>query len=338
MPACLLCGIDSDQLTDEHVFPAALGGTIVLRNGTCASCNNGLSTAEQNLSERMAHFRAIFQIPNRRGDVPAVETTLTIEGQEVEGRLFPDGTVQAKPFITVLRNEKGKAVEVIHHHVTPLQAERLKKELKPGWELFEESTPQQQIAVEGSLQGDLDFIESDEALRTAAKIAYSAMALRLGTHFAASPQFGNVRSFIQGGQPVARLFANERFLEQSAQGPHQHSVTIAGLRKRKTVAAIVRLFGALSYYVTLSDQYEGADFGASLILDAYRGEEVKMLASHIDIEILQIEDVADAKDTVWDDRLASGTSFLKSVNGAIERVSRLSNSEAAAGDVASSNS
>jgi hypothetical protein len=43
MPNCLFCRREFEKLTDEHVFPAAIGGNLMVRNATCADCNNGIS-------------------------------------------------------------------------------------------------------------------------------------------------------------------------------------------------------------------------------------------------------------------------------------------------------
>jgi hypothetical protein len=61
--------------------------------------------------------------------------------------------------------------------------------------------------------------------------------------------------------------------------------------------------------VALSDHYGGADFCTTLVYDAYRGEENGMLFAHEQAEILQMEDVATRKDTVWGDLESFGKNF-----------------------------
>ena len=48
------------------------------------------------------------------------------------------------------------------------------------------------IQVEGSFGGDLDFIDSPEMLRTVAKTAYTALALRIGVKFARLDTFDDL--------------------------------------------------------------------------------------------------------------------------------------------------
>jgi hypothetical protein len=91
-----------------------------------------------------------------------------------------------------------------------------------------------------------------------------------------SPAFDEIRAYIRTGKgrPPVSLFVHERFRNACQQGPHQHSLILAGRHDRKRVDSIVRLFGGLCYFVTLSECYGGADFCSTLMYDAQRGEIV----------------------------------------------------------------
>ncbi len=71
--------------------------------------------------------------------------------------------------------------------------------------------------------------------------------------------------------------------------------------------------------MVLSDHYDGADFCTTLVYDAYRGEENGMLFAHEQAEILQMEDVATSKDTVWNDLEGFGRNFCAFLEAAVER-------------------
>jgi hypothetical protein len=88
------------------------------------------------------------------------------------------------------------------------------------------------------------------------------------------------------------------------------------------VDAIVRLFGALCYFVVLSDHYTGADFYNTLVYDAQRGAENQVLVVNAQAEFLQIEDVATSNQTVWNDLIASGEWFLDFLDREIQSRSR----------------
>jgi len=156
-------------------------------------------------------------------------------------------------------------------------------------------------------------------LRTASKIAYVGLAFHAGAKLAMSDSFDGVRAYVREGtgKPTSRIFVNERFMEAVQQGPHQHSLIVAGRHDKGRVDAIVRLFGGLCYFVHLSAHYAGADFFATLVYDAYRGETNDILHSHLDAEILEIEDVLNSGATVWDDLPASGDRLCKYLESAI---------------------
>ena len=100
-------------------------------------------------------------------------------------------------------------------------------------------------------------------------------------------------------------------MHECQQGPHQHSVILAGRNNRHSIDAIVRLFGGLSYLVNLSDHYQGVDFFNTLVYDAQRGKEDKVLFANEQAELLQIEEISSSNATVWNDRETSGRWFLR---------------------------
>ena len=98
MPRCIFCGDESDKLSSEHIFPAALGGKLELKNASCTACNNGFSKSfEQAIATRLKDFRYIFQIPDRYGKVPELFAKAEVEGKQLDVKLLQDGKVQLKP-------------------------------------------------------------------------------------------------------------------------------------------------------------------------------------------------------------------------------------------------
>lgn len=319
MPKCLFCRCEREELTDEHVFPAAIGGNLVVRKATCAQCNNGISKKfEQQIAGRLLHFRRLLSLRDRRGEIPAVEIAVNLKDQERRASLLPDGRTVLRPRVTeVIHNG---VVETTYENLPEADKENLRKKAKEkGWELIEEPTPGGE--VEASMSGQLDFLTSEEMLRFVTKIAYTALALRMGIAITQLDSFDEIREYIDkgGGSSPVRLFLNEAFLTGSAQGLHQHSVVLAGRNDRRRVDAIVRIFGGLCYMISLSDLYEGADFFDTLVYDSQRGEINKVLATHIQSEILQIETLQADKDTVWDDQKQAGQWFVNFVAEEIEK-------------------
>lgn len=333
MARCLFCACDFEKVTDEHVFPASLGGRLVVENSVCAECNNGFSKFEQPLSMELAPIRLLLRIPDRYGKTPEVLATAKTKEQEYEAKVRRDGTVQLKPIVTVVPGPNG-CQEIVYQFATDQQKEKLRREAQEKKLQFLESEPGEGQEAEIHVSGDLKFIGSPEGLRTAAKIGYIALAYVTGVRFAAGPAFSTVRAYVQTGnvKPSARLFVHETFLAAVEIGPHQHLVIIAGRHDKHRVDAIVRLFGGLAYFVILSDNYEGADFFHTLVYDAYRGEIDGMLFSHEQAEFLQTEDVATNVATIWDDVARSGDWFVNFLDARIQaRIAReLKNREARA--------
>lgn len=64
---CIYCGIKDEKLTDEHVIPFALGGTMILRDSCCESCRDITCRCERNpLNENWAEVRACLDYPSRK--------------------------------------------------------------------------------------------------------------------------------------------------------------------------------------------------------------------------------------------------------------------------------
>ncbi len=314
MPQCLFCMKEGEgdavRFTDEHIFPAALGGNLVVKDGSCDGCNHGNSKFEQALAVELTPMRMLLQIPDRYGKVPHTTATIITPEKTYDGRVKGDGKVIIKPLVTEEKNEKGER-EFVHRFLTDSQKEKLRTQAEEKGQQLIEMGSGEPVRAEVHIGGDLMVIGSPQGLRTVAKIAYVGLAHLVGVKVAAGGAFREVRQYIHAGKPegVARIFTNKPYLEACQQGPHQHSIAIAARRDKHRVDAIVRLFGELTYFVVLSDHYDGADFCNTLVYDAYRGEENGMLFAHEQAELLQTEDVANSKDTKWDDLEGFGRNF-----------------------------
>jgi hypothetical protein len=93
MARCLFCLRERDDLTAEHVFPAALGGNLTVI-GTCTECVNRKRSFskefEQPLAVELAPLRNILVIPDRRGNVPSVAVKAEVNGKELGARALGD--------------------------------------------------------------------------------------------------------------------------------------------------------------------------------------------------------------------------------------------------------
>src|SRR5262249_53808007 len=139
---------------------------------------------------------------------------------------------------------------------------------KRGERLLSEEPPGREIEFEPESFMPLDFMRSLEAKRTAAKVALTCAAAKLGQNFACSAAFDGVRNYIRAGEgDYARLFFNQNCAKRTQAGPFQHLVILSCDARKHTAHAIVMFFGTMTYLVQLSSSYEGIDFGMHYAFD-----------------------------------------------------------------------
>jgi hypothetical protein len=324
MPQCLFClrdtRVDAIRFTDEHVFPAALGGNLVVRDGSCDACNHGISKFEQALAAELKPIRMLLRIPNRYGNVPNSPVTIITPANTYSGRVESDGNVVVTPLVMEEQNEKGEH-EVVYRFLSDEGKETLRARAKRRGEQLIETGPGEPVEAEVHINGDLKVIGEEAGLRSVAKIAYVGLVYQAGIRIVAGDAFSEVRKFILEGKPegVTRIFTNKRYLQACQQGPHQHSIAVAARRDRHRVDAIVRLFGELTYFVVLSDRYDGPDFCNTLVYDANRGEVNGILFAHEQAELLQTDDILNSEETVWEDLETFGRNFCEFFDRAIQK-------------------
>ena len=151
-------------------------------NASCHECNHRLSREfEQSVAEQFTDFRRLLLIPDRRGNLPEVAVTVELNGEVLDAKLMPNGHVQLKPVVTQVKADG--VTEVVFQHVTERMKQTLRsKAAEQGFDLVEETAPEQSAEV--NIAGDLNFLDSAQMLRAVTKIAYTALALRMGTQFA----------------------------------------------------------------------------------------------------------------------------------------------------------
>ena len=315
---CLLCGT-TENLTDEHIFPAALGGDDVVPKGSCLKCNGDSSRGyEAKFNNALKTVCHVLGVGNRQGNVPSISAVAVIDGTKFNVVLDHDRTfrLQEKKEQRVLENgkkvtdyflfsdEKAKGVE---ERLTR-RGERLVQEFKPR--------NARQIEIEPESFMPLDFMDEEAALRTAAKVAYFAMAKKAGKKFAQSAAFAEVRKYLATGEgSPARLFVNENFAANTRIGPHQHMVQVYCNGGEGTVYAIVLFFGGLTYLLQLSATYQGADYGFTYAYDALERKETLLLVGNFDNEKLATEDVRSGN-TVYGDVHAMAEHWKKYIQSA----------------------
>jgi len=126
MHRCLFCEKEYEKLSNEHVFPAALGGNLELRDGVCTSCNNEFSKFEAALAKELVPIRLLLNVPDRYGDIPSAEAVVKTKDGEYKAKANADRTVQVRPIVTVTTDADGTK-NIRFRYANDKQVEEVKK-------------------------------------------------------------------------------------------------------------------------------------------------------------------------------------------------------------------
>lgn len=319
---CFLCGETNpaEGFSDEHVFPASIGGTLVAPQATCLRpCNADCSTGfEAEFLNSVKVLSGLLGIGNREGNVPNLDVMLTIDGRPFEGVLKADGELL---IVNQFEKQTTAAGKVVKRWwlFDDSSFDRLQRAAAKRGERLVLDEPQcRDIELLPESFMPLGFLNSPTAKRMAAKVALTCVAAKLGQAVACSAAFNDVREFIREGTGnFARLFFNNKLAAHMLTAPFQHLVVVSFNAQNHTAHAIVIFFGTMPYIVELSRTYQGVDFGWHYAFDAKERKEVDVFVGHLEQERLMVEDVL-SPDTRFDDIVAvaeHGADIIQRVAG-----------------------
>jgi hypothetical protein len=309
--SCIFCRTDK-HLTDEHIFPAFMGGELVVKDGSCGDCNKHFAEAEQDLRDATVKLLNLLKIENRYGIVPT--TDINAEVRHLDMKNIPAvidgrGDIQLR---SVARDEfgpDGKPIRRQGFFMTTEAADKfVKRALAKGYKVIEKEVPKE-IVIEADYTLQTHFIYSAAARKVAAKIALAAIALQYGIPYALSPQFDvlrQVRTATGDGDLRVWVFANPGLMRAHTRTAHLHSVMCFLSAEWKKGWAIVTLFGGITYRVDVADNYQERDKQFGIYYDAEAKKRIcpivladeKTLVGHMLSEASKFED-RDALDAQW---------------------------------------
>lgn len=269
---CIFCR-GEENLTDEHVFPAFMGGKLVVPSGSCECCNSDFGGAEATIKTATAPLLNLLQIKNRRGVVPSVPLAADIRGLDMKNLpAFMDGVgeIQLQDTVKDSVTSEGKVLRQGFFLTRRGGDKFVERALAKGGQVRDGKVPNQ-IVIEASYTQTTPFAFSLEARKVAAKVALAAIALEYGIPFALSPQFDVVR-----GARTARgdrdlrvwIFTNEGLMGAHSRAAYLHSVMCYLSAYWRKGWAIVTLFGGLTYRVDVATEYDGKDKQFGIFYDA----------------------------------------------------------------------
>ncbi len=270
---CLFCGSE-EKLTDEHIFPAFMGGEIELRNGSCETCNGDFAIAEGMLKKETVTILNLLKIENRYGVVPNAPLIAEIRGMDMKNLpAFRDGEgeINLSSVVRASITLEGKKLRE-GFFLTKQEGDKFAERGRAQGAMITERDVPREIVIEAMYTQHLSFAFSLETRKVVAKIALTALAFEYGMAFARDSRFDGLRLARTTGT-VENLgvlsFANEGIISASLRTPYQHSVIVylsAGMHKGW---GLVTLFGGLTYIVELTSSYnEPASRQFSIYYDA----------------------------------------------------------------------
>jgi hypothetical protein len=213
---CIFCG-SKDNLTDEHVFPAFMGGELTVPDGSCKRCNGEFGKWESDVRESTKFLLNLLKIENRKGEVPTARVEVEIRGMDVKG-LFgkreADGTITLSDIVVPSVGPDGKK----HRRglfVSKESAEKFIERCRARGEKTTDLPVPDEIVFDASYTHTLPFAFSLGARKVAAKIALAAIAYKFGVPYALSQQFDalrQVRTATTEKEMPLRVFCNKTFM------------------------------------------------------------------------------------------------------------------------------
>jgi hypothetical protein len=263
---CIFCRSE-ENLTDEHVFSAFMGGELEVRNGSCKTCNGKFAVDEGAIKTATIPLLNLLQIENRYGVVPNAPLNAIIRGMDDLKSLpaFMDGAgeIKLKSVVKESVTDEGRRLRR-GFFLTKEEGDKfVQRARSKGLQVIPRDVPAE-IVIEAEYKSKItmQFAFSAEARRVAAKTALAAVAFEYGPDFALAACFDVIREARKAtGDRDLRvwIFANEGLMGAHLRTAHQHSVMCylsAGMRKGW---ALVAFFGSLTYLVELTADYFGPD-------------------------------------------------------------------------------
>lgn len=173
--ACIFCG-NTDDLTDEHVFPAFMGGELVVANGSCSTCNKGYSADEAAIKKEIIPLLNLLQIENRYNIVPNAPLKANVRGLDLKDLpAFMDGrgNINLLDVVKEATAEDGRRLRQ-GFFLTRESGQRFAERARAkGLDVIERTVPTE-IVIDATYTITVHFVASVPARKVAAKIALTA--------------------------------------------------------------------------------------------------------------------------------------------------------------------
>jgi hypothetical protein len=266
----------------SHTLPEALGKSSPLENVVCIHCNGAFNKrVEEKLIKKMAPIRNMLAIESKRGDIPAIKTTLSFMGQEVKTSCVKPGDLEKKMFVFEgIKGKDGKpGIAFIGDKDSVKKHMDEYKKKNPKFKFGDIDPKDMGDGVQAEVCLDMSLFFSEEAARLAAKIAYEWCCRKKGGDVMEGHEFKSVKEFImngtKGGHPTHAFITIDPLvlggLDNIPFGIH--SIYFSQTPDHRNLIVIVGLFGLIYYKVILTNNWTSLAAMQSLtIINPQAGE------------------------------------------------------------------
>jgi hypothetical protein len=257
---CLYCGqgMLAVQPSVAHIIPDVIGGITAPDDTTCIDCNGVTNHAfEQTVARRLEPFRNMWGIMSRRGAVPKVTATATIDGQDSRIRV----TDPSDPEVAVVHGVKsadGRKTYSVLGRDEAVEKKKRDIDAKTAGVVWREGMANVELTVDIESTPD-----APEFLRLAAKIALERLADLRGPGFVRDGAIAGARTFVLTGnasRPIAGVVYDPAWMDREAALSFPipvNAVVLVSQPIDRLLGAVVVLFGLYHYWVVLAEPYDG---------------------------------------------------------------------------------
>lgn len=259
MVGCIYCKRDREhiQLSEAHVFPYVMGGSVASDETVCDECNHLVNQrVEMPALASVLPLQSIFGIRGRRHPVSRVPGTLRAEGAEKRVYLNERGELM-DAVVVDKRDESGKRSFQIMGPAD--KVEKYTREIGSA----DPTLKWKELPASDTGHVEVTFSDSrtvDLLCPLAAKVAFEYFARPRGAQFVSDAEYDPVRAFVLNGVDtgqVAGIVADDSVLNRFLHPfkPPHHVVYITAHPQSTVLGAFVGFYGLFYYWVILSRQY-----------------------------------------------------------------------------------
>lgn len=270
IPKCYLCNeeLSGDNITNEHIIPESIGGSITSNKLICSVCNKTTGHLFDAEFAKLGGFLAIqYKINLSKSKFQATEVgtgaRLKITSGFKVSRLEPVINKSNNP-VWVQHPDKKRAIEELR---------RIVKELNdPDFEVkniyFETIKSEEDKKIDFIYDRD---IEPGLLLRSVCKTVINFYLFRSGNPEDCSPLI----NYLKQETGVNHCW----FLDLNISKTHftesiNHILLVRGERKNKMLYAYFEMFGETGFLVLINGQYKGSDLNLDYTYDPRRKTEI----------------------------------------------------------------